>query len=162
MGSIHNTTLKHVSVQPPHRGSHDSRVRLGHLPAPRMDHRTPDRPTDLQRMGAGHVLGGLAMAIAGTVEIFRKKASTTEANSSELHILWQVPQYVVMGMSEVLMYVPLMDFFHVEMPDGFKSFGCASACRPRQSAITSTMSSSPSSTRTPPLTVFRAGSPTPH
>ena len=80
-----------------------------------------------RRTGHGH---------RGHNEIFRKKASTTEANNNELHILWQVPQYAVMGMSEVLMYVSLMDFFHAEMPYGFKSFGCASTCRPRRSTIT--------------------------
>ncbi|VAI48150.1 protein NRT1/ PTR FAMILY 7.2-like [Triticum urartu] len=81
-------------------------------------------PTELQRMGLGLVLGAMAMATAGTVEHFRK-ASATTANSSELHILWQVPQYALIGVSEVMMYVGQLEFFNGEMPDGFKSFGSA-------------------------------------
>ncbi|KAI4981237.1 hypothetical protein ZWY2020_021722 [Hordeum vulgare] len=84
----------------------------------------PTGPTELQRMGLGLVLGAMAMATAGTVEHFRK-ASATTANGSELHILWQVPQYALIGVSEVMMYVGQLEFFNGEMPDGFKSFGSA-------------------------------------
>jgi len=81
-------------------------------------------PTELQRMGLGLVLGAMAMATAGTVEHFRK-ASATTANASDLHIIWQVPQYALIGVSEVMMYVGQLEFFNGEMPDGFKSFGSA-------------------------------------
>ncbi|CAM0944799.1 unnamed protein product [Alopecurus aequalis] len=81
-------------------------------------------PTELQRMGLGLVLGAMAMATAGTVEHFRK-ASATTANGSDLHIIWQVPQYALIGVSEVMMYVGQLEFFNGEMPDGFKSFGSA-------------------------------------
>lgn len=84
----------------------------------------PTGPTELQRMGLGLVLGAMAMATAGTVEHFRKAAATT-ANGSDLHIIWQVPQYALIGVSEVMMYVGQLEFFNGEMPDGFKSFGSA-------------------------------------
>ncbi|KAG8071928.1 hypothetical protein GUJ93_ZPchr0006g42335 [Zizania palustris] len=81
-------------------------------------------PTELQRMGLGLVLGAMAMATAGTVEHFRKTNATT-AMSSDLHIMWQVPQYALIGVSEVMMYVGQLEFFNGEMPDGLKSFGSA-------------------------------------
>jgi len=84
----------------------------------------PAGPTELQRMGLGLVVGALAMATAGTVEHFRKAGATT-AMSSDLHIMWQVPQYALIGVSEVMMYVGQLEFFNGQMPDGLKSFGSA-------------------------------------
>ncbi|KAF8671997.1 hypothetical protein HU200_049817 [Digitaria exilis] len=84
----------------------------------------PTGPTELQRMGLGLVVGAMAMATAGTVEHFRK-AGATEAMSSDLHIMWQVPQYALIGVSEVMMYVGQLEFFNGQMPDGLKSFGSA-------------------------------------
>ncbi|KAG0534608.1 hypothetical protein BDA96_04G293900 [Sorghum bicolor] len=84
----------------------------------------PAGPTELQRMGLGLVVGALAMATAGTVEHFRK-ARATAAMSSDLHIMWQVPQYALIGVSEVMMYVGQLEFFNGQMPDGLKSFGSA-------------------------------------
>ncbi|KAL5208621.1 hypothetical protein ABZP36_033056 [Zizania latifolia] len=81
-------------------------------------------PTELQRMGIGLVLGAMAMVTAGTVEHFRK-ANATTAMGSDLHIMWQVPQYALIGVSEVMMYVGQLEFFNGEMPDGLKSFGSA-------------------------------------
>ncbi|CAN6280347.1 unnamed protein product [Urochloa humidicola] len=76
-------------------------------------------PTELQRMGLGLVLGALATATAGTVEHFRKEAA------GDLHIMWQAPQYALIGVSEVMMYVGQLEFFNDQMPDGLKSFGSA-------------------------------------
>ncbi|CAL5054942.1 unnamed protein product [Urochloa decumbens] len=84
----------------------------------------PAGPTELQRMGLGLVVGALAMATAGTVEHFRKTQATT-AMSSDLHIMWQAPQYALIGVSEVMMYVGQLEFFNDQMPDGLKSFGSA-------------------------------------
>ncbi|TVT99738.1 hypothetical protein EJB05_54877 [Eragrostis curvula] len=81
-------------------------------------------PTELQRMGFGLVVGAMAMATAGTVELFRKDRATA-AMSSDLHIMWQAPQYALIGLSEVMMYVGQLEFFNGEMPDGLKSFGSA-------------------------------------
>ncbi|CAL5055264.1 unnamed protein product [Urochloa decumbens] len=84
----------------------------------------PAGPTELQRMGLGLAVGALAMATAGTVERFRKTQATT-AMSSDLHIMWQAPQYALIGVSEVMMYVGQLEFFNDQMPDGLKSFGSA-------------------------------------
>lgn len=43
--------------------------------------------------------------------------------TSSLSILWQIPQYVLVGASEVFMYVGQLEFFNGQAPDGIKSFG---------------------------------------
>lgn len=85
--------------------------------------------TELQRMGIGLVVSSIAMISAGVVEIQRlkhaKRACNTCRSSSSLSILWQIPQYVLIGASEVFMYVGQLEFFNNETPDGLKSFGSA-------------------------------------
>ncbi|KAL5167343.1 Protein NRT1/ PTR FAMILY 7.3 [Glycine soja] len=85
--------------------------------------------TELQRMGIGLVLAIMAMVSAGLVEKFRLKYAIKDCNqcdgSSSLSIFWQVPQYVLTGASEVFMYVPQLEFFNAQTPDGLKSFGSA-------------------------------------
>ncbi|XP_078438391.1 protein NRT1/ PTR FAMILY 7.3-like [Wolffia australiana] len=80
--------------------------------------------TELQRMGIGLVIAVLAMVAAGTVEIFRLRYVTDDGSSS-LNIMWQIPQFVLIGASEVFMYVPQLEFFNSQAPDGLKSFGSA-------------------------------------
>ncbi|KAJ3680655.1 hypothetical protein LUZ60_016933 [Juncus effusus] len=80
--------------------------------------------TELQRMGFGLVIAMMAMLSAGTVEHYRLKLATTDG-SSRLHIIWQVPQFVLIGASEVFMYVGQLEFFNGQTPDGLKSFGSA-------------------------------------
>lgn len=79
--------------------------------------------TELQRMGVGLIIAILAMAAAGIVEHFRLKQAY--GNISTLSILWQVPQYVLIGASEVFMYVGQLEFFNDQAPDRLKSFGSA-------------------------------------
>ncbi|KAL0007413.1 hypothetical protein SO802_008915 [Lithocarpus litseifolius] len=85
--------------------------------------------TELHRMGIGLVIAILAMVAAGVVEYFRLKYATTECaqceGSSSLSIFWQIPQYVLIGASEVFMYVGQLEFFNNQAPDGLKSFGSA-------------------------------------
>lgn len=85
--------------------------------------------TELQRMGIGLVIAFLAMVSAGIVECYRlkyaRKDCTRCEGSSTLSILWQVPQYALIGASEVFMYVGQLEFFNAQAPDGLKSFGSA-------------------------------------
>ncbi|KAB2595129.1 protein NRT1/ PTR FAMILY 7.3-like [Pyrus ussuriensis x Pyrus communis] len=86
--------------------------------------------TELQRMGIGLVIAILAMISAGVVELFRLKYEVKDCNTdcetpSSLSIFWQVPQYVLVGASEVFMYVGQLEFFNGQAPDGLKSFGSA-------------------------------------
>ncbi|XP_031502045.1 protein NRT1/ PTR FAMILY 7.2-like [Nymphaea colorata] len=82
--------------------------------------------TQLQRMGAGLVIGATAMVCAGTVEVYRLKHTNKGSDEpSSLSILWQIPQYALIGASEVFMYVGQLEFFNGQAPDGLKSFGSA-------------------------------------
>ncbi|KAF8051165.1 hypothetical protein N665_1789s0011 [Sinapis alba] len=85
--------------------------------------------TELHRMGTGLVIAILAMVAAGVVECFRlkyaDKSCTHCDGSSSLSIFWQVPQYSLIGASEVFMYVGQLEFFNAQTPDGLKSFGSA-------------------------------------
>lgn len=85
--------------------------------------------TELQRMGIGLVIAVLAMVAAGIVELYRLKYAQKDClhcdGSSSLSIFWQVPQYALIGASEVFMYVGQLEFFNAQAPDGLKSFGSA-------------------------------------
>ncbi|XP_058070778.1 protein NRT1/ PTR FAMILY 7.2-like [Magnolia sinica] len=83
----------------------------------------PKGLTELQRMGIGLVISMLAMLAAGTVELERLKRVASPSERSSLSILWQIPQYVLIGASEVFMYVGQLEFFNGQAPDGIKSFG---------------------------------------
>ncbi|KAI4304838.1 hypothetical protein MLD38_040303 [Melastoma candidum] len=83
----------------------------------------PKGLSELQRMGIGLVIGMLAMVAAGATEIFRLRHVVEGQRKSTLCILWQIPQYVLVGTSEVFMYVGQLEFFNGQAPDGIKSFG---------------------------------------
>ncbi|RDX66103.1 Protein NRT1/ PTR FAMILY 7.1, partial [Mucuna pruriens] len=79
--------------------------------------------SELQRMGVGLIIGMLSMVAAGATEIERLKRVRDGVKASSLSIFWQVPQYVLVGASEVFMYVGQLEFFNGQAPDGIKSFG---------------------------------------
>ena len=79
--------------------------------------------SELERMGIGLIIGILAMAAAGITEIQRLKKVLPNKKSSMLSVLWQMPQYLLVGTSEVFMYVGSLEFFNGQAPDGIKSIG---------------------------------------
>ncbi|KAL3828145.1 hypothetical protein ACJIZ3_016947 [Penstemon smallii] len=83
----------------------------------------PSGLTELQRMGVGLIIGMLSMVAAGITEIERLRRVVPHEHKSSLSIFWQVPQYVLVGASEVFMYVGQLEFFNGQAPDGIKSFG---------------------------------------
>ncbi|XP_042014613.1 protein NRT1/ PTR FAMILY 7.1 [Salvia splendens] len=83
----------------------------------------PKGLTELQRMGVGLIIGMLAMFAAGLTEMERLKRVVPGQPVSSLSIFWQIPQYVLVGASEVFMYVGQLEFFNGQAPDGIKSFG---------------------------------------
>ncbi|GFZ18215.1 major facilitator superfamily protein [Actinidia rufa] len=85
--------------------------------------KNPKGLTELQRMGIGLVIGMLAMIAAGVTELGRLKNMIPGSHASSLSIFWQIPQYVLVGASEVFMYVGQLEFFNGQAPDGIKSFG---------------------------------------
>ncbi|XP_068649247.1 protein NRT1/ PTR FAMILY 7.2-like [Aristolochia californica] len=79
---------------------------------------------ELHRMGIGLIIGMLAMVAAAVVEHERlKRVRVAGESSSFLSILWQIPQYALIGASEVFMYVGQLEFFNGQAPDGIKSIG---------------------------------------
>ncbi|XP_058736197.1 protein NRT1/ PTR FAMILY 7.1-like [Vicia villosa] len=83
----------------------------------------PKGLSELQRMGVGLIIGMLAMFAAGVTELERLRRVTPGDKSSSLSIFCQIPQYVLVGASEVFMYVGQLEFFNGQAPDGIKSFG---------------------------------------
>ncbi|XP_061367660.1 protein NRT1/ PTR FAMILY 7.1-like [Gastrolobium bilobum] len=83
----------------------------------------PKGLSELQRMGIGLIIGMLAMIAAGATEFERLKHVKPGEKASSLTIFCQIPQYVLVGASEVFMYVGQLEFFNGQAPDGIKSFG---------------------------------------
>ncbi|KAF6156302.1 hypothetical protein GIB67_034128 [Kingdonia uniflora] len=75
-------------------------------------------------MGIGLVIAVAAMVSAGIVELQRLKYAKDSGNElSSLSIFWQIPQYILIGVSEAFMYVAQLEFFAAQTPDGLKSLG---------------------------------------
>ncbi|CAL0318917.1 unnamed protein product [Lupinus luteus] len=83
----------------------------------------PKGLSELQRMGIGLIIGMLSMFAAGATEYQRLRYVKPGEKTSSLSIFCQVPQYVLVGASEVFMYVGQLEFFNGQAPDGIKSFG---------------------------------------
>ncbi|MCL7039466.1 hypothetical protein MKW94_023700 [Papaver nudicaule] len=83
--------------------------------------------TVMQRMGVGLFLSALAMAIAAVIETQRLNISRREPNtgSDQMNIFWLLPQYIIMGMSEVFTIVGMQEFFYSEVPTKLKTLGMA-------------------------------------
>nr|CAB3479157.1 unnamed protein product [Digitaria exilis] len=87
--------------------------------------------TQLARMGVGLVVLAAAMVAAGTLEVERRRViarhgmydTNTGADGKylPLSIFWQVPQYVVVGASEVFTFIGQMEFFYDQAPDAMRS-----------------------------------------
>ncbi|CAB4312463.1 unnamed protein product [Prunus armeniaca] len=83
----------------------------------------PKGLSELQRMGIGLIIGLLSMVAAGATEVARLKHVQPGQKVSSLSIFWQIPQYVLVGTSEIFMYVGQLEFFNGQAPDGIKSLG---------------------------------------
>uniref|UniRef100_I1Q533 Major facilitator superfamily (MFS) profile domain-containing protein n=1 Tax=Oryza glaberrima TaxID=4538 RepID=I1Q533_ORYGL len=70
---------------------------------------------DLARIGAGLATAVLAMAAAATVETKRARAARTAS------ILWQAPQFALVGAGELLATIGQLDFFYSQAPPAMKT-----------------------------------------
>jgi len=83
----------------------------------------------LKKIGFGYFILTLAMLIAGFVEIARKASPTLDEPStcddkvyiSKLSVMWQIPQYLMVGISEVFASITSLDFFSGQAPDNMKA-----------------------------------------
>ncbi|XP_062098815.1 protein NRT1/ PTR FAMILY 7.3-like [Humulus lupulus] len=87
--------------------------------------RAPKHLSALQRIGIGLAIASLAMLVAGVIEQRRRKFAidSLKQETSSLSIMWQIPQYVLVGASDAFVYVARMEFFASQTPDGLKSLG---------------------------------------
>jgi dipeptide/tripeptide permease len=74
-------------------------------------------PTPLRRMTLGMFLAAVAFAISGFLEI----RIVAAAGSGGVSVLWQLPQFAVLTMAEVLVSTTGLEFSFVEAGKGLKS-----------------------------------------
>lgn len=69
--------------------------------------------TTLQKMTCGLFCAAVSFVLAALVQI--------QVDKEFINILWLVPQYFVMVMGEILLYIPCMNFAYNEAPANMKS-----------------------------------------
>ncbi|KAJ9135233.1 hypothetical protein P3X46_032441 [Hevea brasiliensis] len=81
----------------------------------------------MQRMGIGMVLSIIAMMIAALVETKRLEMSQKMPHSETvpLSIFWLLPQYILLGISDIFTVVGMQEFFYSEVPGRMKTMGIA-------------------------------------
>lgn len=83
----------------------------------------------LRKIGIGYFILAIAMIVSGFVEIWRKSVVQMEIAStcderifiSDISVLWQIPQYLLVGTSEVFASITSLEFFSGQAPDSMKS-----------------------------------------
>ncbi|KAJ4882793.1 Protein NRT1/ PTR FAMILY 5.8 [Raphanus sativus] len=85
--------------------------------------------TVMTRMGIGMFLSIIAIVIAALVERKRLKISKeikTSPNTTEpLSIFWLLPQYILLGISDIFTVVGMQEFFYSEVPVRMRTMGFA-------------------------------------
>ncbi|XP_020576496.1 protein NRT1/ PTR FAMILY 8.2-like [Phalaenopsis equestris] len=82
--------------------------------------------TQLTRMGIGLIISIFAMVAAGVLEVIRlQMVARLNLYDHEgylpLSILWQVPQYFIVGAAEVFTFIGQLEFFYDQAPDAMRS-----------------------------------------
>ncbi|KAF0903754.1 hypothetical protein E2562_029107 [Oryza meyeriana var. granulata] len=75
--------------------------------------------SDLLRIGGGLAMAVLAMVAAALVEMKRVRAVQTGMEPTS--ILWQAPQYMLVGVGELLATIGQLDFFYSQAPPAMKT-----------------------------------------
>ncbi|XP_002962950.2 protein NRT1/ PTR FAMILY 8.1 isoform X2 [Selaginella moellendorffii] len=89
----------------------------------------PKGLTDLQRIGTGLVVIMLSMVVAALVEIRRLGVARDHGQLDSpaavlpMSVFWLVPQYFLVGASEVFTFIGLIEFFYDQSPDGMRALG---------------------------------------
>ncbi|XP_039004350.1 protein NRT1/ PTR FAMILY 2.7-like [Hibiscus syriacus] len=95
-------------------------------------HKLTGRPlTPLQRIGIGHVINVLSMAISATVE--SKRLRTAHDNNLEVHpgaivpmqVWWLFPQLIVVGIGDALHFPGQAALYYQEFPSSLRSTATA-------------------------------------
>jgi dipeptide/tripeptide permease len=98
------------------------------------------RLTQLQKMGWGLSVAACAMGVAAVVEHYRLRTVLaghivpgSSPPAADMSVFWQVPQYVLIGVSEVLASIAQLEFFYDQAPRPMRS--CAMALQLLSSAL---------------------------
>lgn len=84
--------------------------------------------TILQRIAIGQGLSVLPIAIAALVEVRRLRlVHSEEGGVLPMSIFWLVPQYALMGITEVFLSIGQIEFFSDQAPESMRSLGSAMA-----------------------------------
>lgn len=83
----------------------------------------------LQRIGTGYFFASLAMFMAAFIEILRKNSELSDVESTcddtiyirNISIFWQMPQYILVGTSEVLASIAGLEFFYDQAPKSMQT-----------------------------------------
>ncbi|XP_009104877.1 protein NRT1/ PTR FAMILY 5.14 [Brassica rapa] len=101
------------------------------VPVARSITKDPCGITTLKRIGAGMVLATLTMVVAALVE--SKRIQTAKeyglidqpGTTVPMSIWWLVPQYLMLGLADVLTLVGMQEFFYSQVPPELRSIGLA-------------------------------------
>ncbi|XP_061350167.1 protein NRT1/ PTR FAMILY 8.3-like isoform X2 [Gastrolobium bilobum] len=79
-----------------------------------------------QRMGIGHFISVLCMSAAAVAEIMRLQLAreldlVDKPVPVPLTVFWQIPQYFLLGASEVFTFIGQLEFFYEQSPDAMRS-----------------------------------------
>ncbi|KAL2898222.1 Protein NRT1/ PTR FAMILY 5.4 [Bienertia sinuspersici] len=90
----------------------------------------PSGINTLQRVGVGLGLSILTIAIAALVESKRIHVAIKHGKADTnaivpMRVWWLVPQFVIMGMSDLFTYVGMQELFYDQMPEDMRSMGSA-------------------------------------
>ncbi|KAJ4970485.1 hypothetical protein NE237_003584 [Protea cynaroides] len=81
--------------------------------------------TQLQRMGIGLFISIFSMVAATVLEVLRLRMVRThnyyELTTVPMSIFWQIPQYFLVGCSEVFTFIGQLEFFYDQAPDSMRS-----------------------------------------
>ncbi|KAK1383738.1 Proton-dependent oligopeptide transporter family [Heracleum sosnowskyi] len=85
----------------------------------------------MQRMGIGMFLSVIAMILAALVETKRLELSKNltvldpKSETVALSIFWLLPQYIILGISDIFTVVGMQEFFYSEVPVSMRTMGIA-------------------------------------
>ncbi|KVI00764.1 hypothetical protein Ccrd_020983, partial [Cynara cardunculus var. scolymus] len=97
------------------------------IPTARRFTNHPTGITVLQRIGFGIFFSILTMMVSALVESRRLRIASMDDPKSivPMSVWWLVPQYVLMGISDMLTIVGLQELFYDQVPDEMRSMGAA-------------------------------------
>ncbi|CAN4079296.1 unnamed protein product [Withania somnifera] len=85
--------------------------------------------TVMQRMGIGMFLSVIAMIIAAVTERKRldiaRNIGTSSSEALPMSIFWLLPQYILLGISDIFTVVGMQEFFYSEVPINMRTLGIA-------------------------------------